>query len=686
MGGCPPVEDPPGSTVSDEQRKASLDEVQAAVDSIGFDGDPAKTQQIADAMKAMSHFQSVDVGDGVIFAKFTDGEILVVMNNRPNNYPEQDDSRIKKPDPAAMHLPPAGDSAKSNLPPRSVDEKKVAVPASNKAILINAMGTSYCDLTPTIGAWLSGANYSVTKLSGSVEELRDKVKDAGVLYYSGHGSVFPPGMLPETLPKPLADRTEHFGLWTSTRCTLENFPTYRQKVKEGYLSYGICPTDRTAGNMEDCEDRNGIMVSDESHYVITDYFINEYWRCSEGSLVYLDACHGSQVDSVMPDLCIRTDVNASAVVGWTAGVLDQWSTPSAYYFFDRLLGVNAYRPTSPAQRPYSVNNVLARMKLVSRMNLSLPLSQSKSYKGVYLVDTDEPAYIADLVVDYADDTQDLLLRPAIKGLVVYEGSNKRIVVEGDFGSEPGTVTLNGSELPFSGDGWTRSRIQCALPDDGSGRVLVTTADRESNPRHLTKWDLSFHQLFMDYATQTSTDCPNCFYDATMNFTIRGDIGGVRLEIDGDVARPGFTGSPSDGDLEVTNAGGTYTYAAGGTITLSPNPDHGAAFIGTCVGFLPPEDNNYFGACFFFDGPNDVVRFSPTTLAEALFGSYNGGPYDGTITPFGILYSGNILDKTLNLSLTPNFTIEAGQQSTGDNSYFEWEAADPVHPTPDDDPR
>lgn len=690
MGGCPPEgENPPVGTVSDEDRSTSLEEIQAAVDSIGFDGDPAKTEQLAETMKAMSHFSQVEAGDGVVYARFTDGEFLVVMNNRPTSYDPDLEARVKAADPGAKRpsaSPTSGAMLKDDFSPRSAEEKMTLAPESNKAILINAMGTDYCDLTPKLEKWLDGANYAVTKLDGTVESLRTGVKDAGVLYYSGHGAVVPPWAFSADVPPLVEGFERHFGLWTRTPCTLDNFPTYRQEVKNGYLIYGICPTDRIEGNLEDCEDREGAVQRSESHYVITEYFMDKYWRCSEGSLVYMDACHGSQSDSLMPTLFTQGDINASAFVGWSAGVLDRWSTPSAYYFFDRLLGANEFWPLFPAQRPYSLNTVLTKMAIVSRVGLPLPLSQSKSFKGLYLVDTSVPEYVADLVVDFADDVQDIMLRPAIRGLTMFEGA-KRIVLEGDFGHIEGQVTMNGETLPLVGDGWTPGRIDCGISnDDASGRVVVELGELESNPRHLTKWDLTFHQLFMDFPTQLSTNCPSCFYEATMTFTIRGDVGGVRQNIDGGVGAPGFTSFPSQGELEVTNAGGTYSYGGGGTITLAPNADHGAQFIGTCIGFGPPSNNNYFGACFFMDGPNEQVLFGPTTLAEGLIRNYHGGPFDGTVDPYQVMYSGNLEDKRLTLPLTPNFTIPAGQQSTGDNSYFEWEAATPVHPTPIDDPR
>ena len=122
-----------------------------------------------------------------------------------------------------------------------------------------------------------------------------------------------------------------------------------------------------------------------------------------------------------------------------------------------------------------------------------------------------------------------------------------------------------------------------------------------------------------------------------------------------------------------------------TMTLLPNPDDGAHVIGTCIGFNPPADNNYIGACFFLDGPGGVVRFSPTYIAEGLIRAYTGGDFDGQTVRYGVMYSGNILGNELNLPLSPNFNIGAGQKSTGPNSYFQWQAANAISPPQGDDP-
>jgi hypothetical protein len=51
-----------------------------------------------------------------------------------------------------------------------------------------------------------------------------------------------------------------------------------------------------------------------------------------------------------------------------------------------------------------------------------------------------------------------------------------------------------------------------------------------------------------------------------------------------------------------------------------------------------------------------------------------------------MYSGNAIGNELELPLSPNFNIAAGQKMTGPNSYFEWDAANATSPAEPTDAR
>lgn len=694
LGGCPPSNNPGGGDgppLSSDQRVAAFDQMHQVIDAIGLDGDPNKVNQLVTQLRAMPVFDRVESEDGVVTARFTDGQVIMVLNNHPSFDVPSTTPRIKIGDgPSAA----SGPTPKPNEPRRSDPIKSNRIPDSKTAVLINAMGTEYCDPTPILGDWLAQAGYSVERNDGRIEDLRTSVRDVGVVYYSGHGAILPDSLVPKNLP-PVAPGTRHFGLWTRTPASKEVIEFLKADIDSGDVIYGDAETDRVEGSA-DCLDKKGAKAKRETHIIITEGFIRKYWKCKKGALMYIDACHSAQSDSCLPSICTEIGedkVGAGVYLGWSALTLDQFSTPTAYFFFDRILGANKYEPIrNPPQRPFSTSKVLAGMKGVVRNGL--PMDTSDSHKNFWLdlfqipsnppPDDPNKPFVAKLLARFADDTQDVLLLPAIESMTVAEYQGSKLKINGHFPDKPCTVTVGGAAASVQSQ--TPSLIEASISTSANGPVRVLSDDRSSPPRRLTQWNLNLRRLFMDFPTQQSTNCPSCFWEGNLQFSFRSDTAGVRLLPEGPVSPPSFTGGASSGNITVTNAGGTYPIGQGTSITLVPNPDDGAAFIGTCVGFLPTADNNYLGACFFLQGSENRILFSPTLSALGVIRNYHGGVYDGEVHPMQVLYSGNQIGNELELQLSPNFNIAAGQKMTGPNSYFEWDAAVATSPAEAGDAR
>lgn len=700
---CPGGTDLPGNdtpSVSNAERLASLDKIEKMIEPIELNGDPAVSDQIAALLSAMSEFATVNVFAGSVVARFTDDELLVVINNRPANVPASPSQRRITPAfPSARVI--GGSSSLTASIIRTPGEGNVtALPTSKKALVINAMGTSYTDDTKTLRDWLASAGYEATRSNGTVESFRNDVKDIGVLYVSAHGQLIPALDVPkvlnavitqvaETLPPTVKLELEqpegwdHFILWTSTEINNQTVEQYRKEVRDGRLAY--CIAQNNLGS--DGSPTKG------RHFGITEAFVVDNWRCQAGALMYMDCCFSAssgleleqEETNLLWFLCLHSEVNASTYVGWSNRSFNNYTSTSVRYFFDRVLGMNSYAPAALPQRPFSVRQVASAMQQRKRSSLpaedpplefsmDLPLDQSIAGTGG----------LADLRFIFRAPTQDCFLLPGILNL---KAGSDTLTLQGTFGDEPGTVTVGGT--PCGMLDWTTNQIRCGVPKNGpgsSGNVVVEAGERQSNPRALTQWDLTLRRVFMDYPTQGGTDCPSCFYDATLHYTFRADVGGTRLDVDGAVSPTNYTGGASDGSIDVTNAGGSYFIGQGSTITLAPNPNDGAAFIGTCVGFAPPADNNYLGACFFLKGDESVIAFSPTISAEGLFRNYTGGTFDGIVDPYQVVYSGNLIGNELVLTYSPNFTIMGGSQATGPNSYFEWDSADAQNPADPNDPK
>lgn len=689
LAGCPNAAGPNGPPATNAERSASLGAVQSIIDAAALDGNPDSIDALANTLAALPEFFRVTVYEGNIVAQFTDGETLVIFNNRIGDNPDGGETDAQKL--ASGITSPKRTVARSIsrdpfTPLPNALDKLTRVPSQKNALMVNAMGTAYIDSTGLIASWFFGRGYDAFLVPGDVESLRDKIKDVGAFYMSTHGAAVPTDWLMQDtgdfddspnalrLDLPPSDLNDHFALFTATKVTPDTLEKYRAELRSGDLVYGMGTFNRVGGS-----------VTVEHHFCITENFVKKYWRCGSGALIYMDAC--SSAAELIANACLSPDVGADAYIGWTRPVLDRYSTPTARFFFDRALGINQYEPVrSPPQRPFGVNAVLAAMKSLTR--LDLPLDQSGITKNVIRVNIPPPANepaISQLVVRYSDDTDDILLRPGIESLKAVDAQDK-LIVTGHFGADPGTVSIGGAPLALKDIGWTSTRIECDLPDSATGPVVVNTGDRESNPRRLAQWNLTLHRVFMDYVTQAGLNCPSCFHEGDLNYTFRADTGSTRLYPEQAPIPLNYTGSPTSSDIIIDNAGGSYmsTFDVQYTVTLLPRPDDGAASIGTCVGFNPPADNNYVGACYFLDGTAMTIDFSPTYLALGTIRSYSGnmGTYDGLQEPYGVLHSGN----TLTLTLSPTYTIEAGMQSTGPNSTFQWSAANATNPAQPDDPR
>ncbi len=699
LGGCPGAGDSgdtgnggvTDSLFSDDERSAQIDKVANMVEGFDLNGDPAVSDQIAALLSTVPEIAEVKVYAGSVTAKFTDGEVLVVINTRPADIRPGIDEPVTKSIKADREI--SGPSPLTQSIYRAGVGTSTVMPKSKNVLLVNAMGTAYKDDTPQLKQLFAHAGYSVTLNGGTIDDFRDSVKDIGVLYVSSHGATLYRSILDAinkevfegeaetprpTVPAEDSDGNDHFVIWTRTPITNETMHTYRDQVRAGRLAYLIGSNDKA----------NGVTTRGR-HFGITEAFVYDNWRLSANSLVYMDCCWSA--NARITNICFTPRVNASAYLGWNAPSYIEYASPSARFFFDRTLGANTYSPFGSLQRAFTVDQVYSKMEKIKRRNLppdpdlptikNLDMTLTQSITEAYSTKWTGKTY-AELVLITRAPVADVVLRPGI--LNVKAGSNL-ITIQGTFSEDPPNVTMGGTPLTVR-DGATSEQIVCDLPSGASGKVVVEDDGRFSNPRALSQWNLTFHRTFMDYPTQGNIDCPSCFWEGTIHYTMRADAAATRLDVDEPLVPGNYIGGADAGDIEVTNAGGTFPIGQGTSVTLAPNPDDGAALIGTCVGFLPTLDNNYLGACFFVKGTDGVIAFSPTLSAEGLLWNYHGGQYDGIVEPVQVLYSGNQIGNELLLPLSPNFNIAAGNQSTGPNSFFQWDAADAVSPPGDDDPK
>jgi hypothetical protein len=233
------------------------------------------------------------------------------------------------------------------------------------------------------------------------------------------------------------------------------------------------------------------LVLRENRIVITEKFVEKYWRPSPGALLYMDACVSD--DARLKSICLGDKVKASAYVGWTAVTYDDMSTASARFFFDRALGANSYGPfRNPPQRPFDGAAVMTAMGTVKRKN-GFPFDTSVKAFGYGVITPFTP--VAKLVMSLRAGETSPVLRPGIASVSIAEiSSNGWLDISGSFGNTPGTVTLGGQPLTVQSGGWQPTKIRCNRPPDSgagaTGDLVVTVNGHASNPRRITGWDVT----------------------------------------------------------------------------------------------------------------------------------------------------------------------------------------------------
>lgn len=665
---------PGGSTQTDAERVATLNEVHNLV--VARIPNPLNPPEganaaIATALRAMPEFAEAEEVPGGVWARFQDDEELFVFNSRLENDVPDDAEGPDSADYVQAPAPPRdGAPRPDGIVPGLSDLTGAAgsalgVPASKKARLINTMGTNFRNSIPTIRPWLTGAGYDVNvQLDGSVEGLRNLNGD-GLIYFSGHGL---PGKAPGT----------HMALWTTTPMTKDTVGHYRPEVKAGLLAYGDGYVDRLPPPFP-----GGVsMVTFEDHIVITEKFVEKYWRPAAGALFYMDACVSD--DARLKNICLGDKVKAAAYVGWTDVTYDDMSTASARFFFDRMLGANSYAPfRSPPQRPFDGSAVLNAMATLKRKN-GFPFDTSVKAFGYGVITPFTP--VAKLRLSLRTGETSPVLRPGIAFARIAEIATPGwIELQGSFGNTQGTVTLDGQALTVQSGGWQPGTIKCNRPADSgahaTGDLVVTVNGHASNPRRITGWDVTCRVHWQEFGPP----CEACQWDATWRGLLRADADLIRNGPEQAPRRGIQTSSATSGQqLTFDSASGAYRIRLDTSydVTWALGSAANTPAIGVCLGYLPTE--RYKGLCFQLDGPGRQITLQPTWLTTGVNAFYvpvdgQGGTYAGN-QPVFTAFSGNFAGNGGIASLDGSYNLQGGEKPTGNlQTVLRWQSAAGINP-------
>ncbi len=315
----------------------------------------------------------------------------------------------------------------------------------------------------------------------------------------------------------------------------------------------------------------------ESRYFITHKFFEKYNDTFDpGSTVYIDGC-GTWAGSYLPDFtglyqALHEFKKAACVAGWSGTPAPSDAFSAASYFFSRMFGDNRYHAASPPNRPYGFSDSFSGLT-VEKLNVAAPASAYENDPLASLVQPELQAVFPE------NDSDDPLWRPGLETfyLVLTDNSTSKLVVGGDFGEDPVTLSIGNKTFTLNPDpeSTTSREVNIGAEDFGNMQVMTSDGKLKSNIIPLSQWKGTFTEtgVWADRGPKV---------DVTLNVRFRGDSHGYRVVPDGVlfnfvengaasilfeydcVGTYAFSGKYQVGDVQ-------YTWTGGGSIDFNKPP-------------------------------------------------------------------------------------------------------------------
>ncbi len=454
-----------GPPITDQQRFAALEAVSATIDAlVGTDADSRRAELLA-YVGSRPEFEASGANlDGSLWARFTDGRLLLVIANRDER---TDTGTVFVTGAARASGRPASApvALRGHAPWLALAGGPAELPASTQARVLGGgeAPTSYFITTflPRLTAMLQAGGYQIAESGeGTIDALLRASGNDGVFYFGGHGGWGTNG-----------GGENVFGVTTATPFSARNDSAYKGLWLDSSLVYTLPLTSGLRPPFQRCP------LPCIGYYAFTAKFVKKHMgRFANGSVVYIGAC--SSYDAEFRQAFI--DKGAAVYFGWTAPFRADVDSKATLYLFDRLLGLNdpGASPENPKQRPFDYVSVHADMARPGR-GLTTSEGARLEYK--------------------TGNTESGLLAPSIQNMRVEEDSGV-LVLTGKFGTDPrstpggGEVSINSSSTgQLQIKKWEKEQITVQLPLSGpnsAGDVVVWNQGRISNARRLTEWSLT----------------------------------------------------------------------------------------------------------------------------------------------------------------------------------------------------
>jgi hypothetical protein len=382
---------------------------------------------------------------------------------------------------------------------------EAVLPTGRTAFLSDAVVNDYHVIglhnppTNDLEAWLKYAGYTVIKSAGSPENLM-KVTGISAMAMNQHGGF---GIL-STHYASATTGTRTFAIATDLTPIATTISQYLPQIQQDQMGYYLA-----SGYSVD--PATGAVTWDLSAFLfITPQFVRNYMTFADNSVLWMNVCSLMKDDAAAQDMVKAFfDKGAGVIFGWTDTASATLAVDSGWFFFDRVLGVNAYgaykpTPPSPPNRPFNIESVLQEMHsrqhqaaynppYFQTFNLSdIPLDTSyfpeEEFDSVTKTLTPGGLTKASLMRQYpSSSVPTIALVPSISGMTLQNNKNQ-LILTGDFGGTYTNryVSVGQQQLDAT---WSNGSITISsLPLSATGPVQVTIDGASSNQVLINEWN------------------------------------------------------------------------------------------------------------------------------------------------------------------------------------------------------
>lgn len=389
---------------ADDARQATFRDVESFVGSLGDAPDRAK---LVAYFQSRSEFEEAgESEDGSVYARFTDGRLLIVGGARPPAT-----TPVEAPDPAPAAVTDPNLNLGEDLGPAARELPKVGV-----VRLFDSLGAGFADSMDRIAPQFTSFGYALATgavQKGTLEEWKT-LGNEGYFSVDAHGGTGKG-----------RGAVERDAVWTSTLASAAADAANADDLADNHLVYFVAKND---GKLE-------------THYAVTDLFVAKYVKLADRTVVFVNACHSAAT----PLAKSFTTANANLYLGWSNAVEDGDAAMTAFYVVDRALGRFKMPPAVKRRVPLTWNELYRDIYLDTNPKTGAPYSHSKS--GADLKFSAGPGDV-------------FVLPPAITAGRM-STATREIVLTGNFGTVPGTVWENPAE---DGSGGTSIAVKSWTAD------------------------------------------------------------------------------------------------------------------------------------------------------------------------------------------------------------------------------